>query len=104
MLEGKYADIVVAPRTLDELRCVVSAASHLRIPITERGGGSANYGQSVPLRGGIVLDMTGYEESLSSHLAECGRKQGRLLATPRCHELQPQLANTWPIQESEESR
>lgn len=60
MLEGKQADIVVTPKSLDELKRVVSAAVRYRIPITERGGGSANYGQSVPLRGGILLDMSAY--------------------------------------------
>lgn len=60
MLEGKQADVVVTPKTLDELKRIVSAAVHYRIPITERGGGSANYGQSVPLRGGILLDMSVY--------------------------------------------
>lgn len=60
MLDGKRADIVVSPKTLGELREIVRAAVRHRIPITSRGGGTANYGQSVPLRGGILLDMTGY--------------------------------------------
>ncbi|MCM2457870.1 FAD-binding oxidoreductase [Rhizobium sp. CG4] len=60
MLEGKQADVVVTPKTIEELKRVVSAAVRYRIPITERGGGSANYGQSVPLRGGILLDMSAY--------------------------------------------
>ena len=60
MLEGKQADVVVTPKTIEELKRVVSAAVRYRIPITERGGGSANYGQSVPLRGGILLDMSVY--------------------------------------------
>lgn len=57
-LQGKYADIVVSPATKNELVRVVAAAVRHRIPMTARGGGTANYGQSVPLRGGILLDMT----------------------------------------------
>jgi len=57
-LEGKYADIVVSPATKPELVQVIRAAVKHRIPITARGGGTANYGQSVPLRGGILLDTT----------------------------------------------
>ena len=60
LLDGKSADIVVSPRTKDEIMRVVAAATRLRIPLTPRGAGTANYGQSVPLRGGIVLDMTGF--------------------------------------------
>lgn len=57
-LAGKYADIVVAPRTKAELIAAVATAVKRRIPITVRGGGTANYGQSVPLHGGVLLDMT----------------------------------------------
>ena len=51
-------DLVVVPKDRDEVRSVVAAAARLRIPITIRGGGTGNYGQCVPLEGGIVLDMT----------------------------------------------
>ena len=57
-LEGKYADIVVSPADKGEAAKAVAAAVKYRIPITARGGGTANYGQSVPLRGGVLLDMT----------------------------------------------
>ena len=56
-LKGKVADISVTPKTLDEVKRVVAAAATRRIPITVKGGGTANYGQSVPLHGGILLEM-----------------------------------------------
>jgi len=59
MLKGKTADIVVSPKNREEVLAVARAAVRHRIPITSRGGGTANYGQSVPLAGGISLDMTG---------------------------------------------
>src|SRR6516225_4765761 len=58
-LAGMSADIVVSPRDKAELIEVVRAAVRHRIPMTPRGGGTANYGQSAPLHGGILLDMTG---------------------------------------------
>ena len=58
-LRGKSADLVVSPRSKDELANVLSAAAKHRIPVTARGNGTSQYGQSVPLRGGIMLDLTG---------------------------------------------
>jgi FAD/FMN-containing dehydrogenase len=61
-LANCLADIVVQPRTEDEIASVAAAAARRRIPLTLRGGGTGNYGQSVPLKGGIVLDMTGFDK------------------------------------------
>jgi len=58
-LAGKTADAVVRPRSEDEVRRIVSLCARLRIPITVRGTGTGNYGQAVPLNGGVVLDMSG---------------------------------------------
>jgi FAD/FMN-containing dehydrogenase len=60
MLGDKRADMVVTPKTVDEIRRTIQAAVRHRTPITVRAGGTANYGQSVPLNGGIVLDMMAF--------------------------------------------
>jgi FAD/FMN-containing dehydrogenase len=57
-LEGLTADVVITPRDeADVLRVAALAAQH-RVPITARGMGTGNFGQAVPLAGGVVLDMT----------------------------------------------
>ena len=63
-LAGKVADAVARPRNEDEIRRLVALCAKLRIPITVRGTGTGNYGQSVPLQGGVVLDMSGYNQFL----------------------------------------
>jgi FAD/FMN-containing dehydrogenase len=63
-LAGLSADAVVRPRSEDEIKRLVSLCARLRIPITIRGAGTGNYGQSVPLQGGVVLDMSGYNQFL----------------------------------------
>ncbi|MBU8543668.1 MULTISPECIES: FAD-binding oxidoreductase [Roseomonadaceae] len=60
-LAGKTADLIVAPRDRAELLRVIQQAVRLRIPLVPRGGGTANYGQSVPLAGGILLDLRGLD-------------------------------------------
>jgi FAD/FMN-containing dehydrogenase len=63
-LAGKLADIVVRPRTEDEIRAVVGACARLKVAITLRGSGTGNYGQTTPLAGGVVIDMTAYKALL----------------------------------------
>ena len=63
-LKGRLADIVVSPKTEDEVVAVLRECYELGVPVTPRGAGTGNYGQAVPLRGGVVLDlkdMQGYE-------------------------------------------
>ena len=59
-LSDKRAQTAVRPRTEDEIRRLVSVCARLKIPITLRGSGTGNYGQAVPLHGGVLLDMGGY--------------------------------------------
>jgi len=59
-LAGKVADIIVKPKSFEELKGLVTKCVELDVPMTVRGGGTGNYGQSVPLSGGIVIDMTNY--------------------------------------------
>ncbi len=61
-LEGKIADIVVRPANQAEVIQVAAACAKHKIPITVRGAGTGNYGQCVPLYGGVILDMTRMQE------------------------------------------
>jgi FAD/FMN-containing dehydrogenase len=63
-LAGKVADAVVRPRNEDEVRRLVALCARLRIPLTIRGSGTGNYGQSVPLQGGVLVDMSAYNQFL----------------------------------------
>lgn len=56
-LNGKSADLVVSPRDEADVIRVAAACARNRVPITVRAGGTGNYGQAVPLRGGVLLDI-----------------------------------------------
>jgi FAD/FMN-containing dehydrogenase len=57
-LRGCSAEAVVSPRDEADVVRVAAACFRHRVPITARGCGTGNYGQAVPLHGGVVLDMT----------------------------------------------
>jgi hypothetical protein len=57
-LDDKTADAVVCPRTKAELLHIVATAAKHRIPVLARGAGTCNFGQGIPLEGGIIIDMT----------------------------------------------
>ncbi|GAC1326622.1 MAG: hypothetical protein NVSMB2_25920 [Chloroflexota bacterium] len=75
-LADKTADAVVRPGTLDELRPLVALAVEHRVPITFRGAGTGNYGQSRPLEGGLLVDVRRLNRVISvnesSITVECG--------------------------------
>jgi FAD/FMN-containing dehydrogenase len=52
------ADIVAYPSTAEQLGAVVAAASRHGVPVTPRGKGTGNYGQGIPLNGGLVIDTS----------------------------------------------
>lgn len=58
-LADKSADIIAAPRDEAEVVRIAAACARRRIPLTVRAAGTGNYGQAVPLEGGVLLDITG---------------------------------------------
>jgi FAD/FMN-containing dehydrogenase len=57
-LDGKTADVVVHPLTVTEIQDVLGYCYANDIPVTPRGAGTGNYGQAVPLHGGVLLDLS----------------------------------------------
>lgn len=57
-LADKKGDLVVIPTGEEEILKVAQICVKYQIPLTIRGAGTGNYGQCIPLNGGIILDMT----------------------------------------------
>jgi FAD/FMN-containing dehydrogenase len=57
-LADKRAHIVARPVDEAQVIRIARTCAQKRIPITLRGGGTGNYGQAVPLYGGVVLDLS----------------------------------------------
>ena len=57
-LDGCIGQLVVVPRNEVEVIMIAATVAKLRIPLTLRGGGTGNYGQCVPMEGGIILETT----------------------------------------------
>jgi FAD/FMN-containing dehydrogenases len=49
------AELAVAPGRTEELVRVLELVAEKGVPVTVRGGGTGNYGQAVPLEGGLLL-------------------------------------------------
>jgi FAD/FMN-containing dehydrogenase len=56
-LQSKRGDIVVQPVDVDEVLAIARYAGEHGVPLTVRGAGTGNYGQCIPLQGGIVMDL-----------------------------------------------
>jgi FAD/FMN-containing dehydrogenase len=61
-LDGKIADVVVHPLSVKEIQEVLRYCYAHEIPVTARGAGTGNYGQAVPLDGGVLLDLSRMDE------------------------------------------
>jgi FAD/FMN-containing dehydrogenase len=57
-LADKVGDIVVRPKTEAEVLRVAKACVAAKVPVTVRGAGTGNYGQCIPLAGGVILDLS----------------------------------------------
>ena len=81
-LKDKLAEVVVQPESVGALLETVAYAFKHDIPVTPRGSGTGNYGQGMPMRGGIVLSTRGLKEVLELSpertTAQAGVKLGTL--------------------------
>ena len=51
-------DIVIQPRTTEQVSEIMKIANEEKIPVVPRGAGTGLCGSAVPIKGGIVLDMS----------------------------------------------
>jgi len=58
LLSDKTGDLVVRPASEAEVLRVAAACVKSKIPLTVRGAGTGNYGQCIPLKGGVILDTS----------------------------------------------
>jgi FAD/FMN-containing dehydrogenase len=56
-LDDKTAELALQPINVEEIQHILACCYERNIPVTTRGAGTGNYGQAVPLHGGVVLDL-----------------------------------------------
>lgn len=74
-LDHISGDLIVSPKNEAEVVRVLAACHRLGIPVTPRGTGTGNYGQAMPLSGGVVLSLAEMNEIVSI-------SPGRVVAGP----------------------
>ena len=88
-LDHVTADLVVSPTSEAEVLQVLAACHALGIPVTPRGTGTGNYGQAMPLSGGVVLDLAGFDQVLDiapgRYIAQPGAFMARIDEKTRAH-------------------
>ncbi|MGK7873848.1 MAG: FAD-binding oxidoreductase [Xenococcaceae cyanobacterium] len=57
-LKDKRGNLVVRPTNEAEVLRVAQVCVKHKVPLTVRGAGTGNYGQCIPLEGGVILDTT----------------------------------------------
>ncbi|GAE33129.1 FAD-binding oxidoreductase [Halalkalibacter akibai] len=88
-LAGKQAEYVIVPETEKILKDTLQLAVEEKIPVTLRGAGTGNYGQAVPMTGGLVVDL-----SKLNKVIEIGDGFVKVQAGMRIRELEKQISNT----------
>jgi len=104
LLQGRVAQLGVKAATVEAVQRVAAACARHGVPLTLRGAGTGNYGQCVPLAGGVVLDLSGLgrlrtlDPGTGIFTAEAGiglaDLDQQLRARGRALRLQPSTART----------
>ena len=101
-LEGARAQLVSRPTSVAAVEQLAAACARHGVPLTVRGSGTGNYGQCVPLDGGVVMLTTGLQRirsldpSTGVVMVEPGCLMSQLDQELRCHGRQLRLLpSTW---------
>jgi FAD/FMN-containing dehydrogenase len=88
-LDHVTGDLVVSPATEAEVCRAIAAAFDADVPVTPRGSGTGNYGQAMPLAGGMVLSLGGLNAIThigpGTVVAGAGTLLGKIDAATRAH-------------------
>lgn len=79
-LEHVTADVVATPKSEAEVIRILAACYRHDVPVTMRGAGTGNYGQAMPLGGGLVLDLIEMNEIKAIHTGSVITGPGAILA------------------------
>ena len=79
-LDGVTGDLVVSPKDEEEVIRVLKVAYAHGVPVTARGTGTGNYGQAMPLSGGIVLSMANMNRVKEIHVGRVICESGIVMA------------------------
>ena len=63
-LQDKRGDIVIRPATEVQVIEIAQTCVKYQVPLTVRGAGTGNYGQCIPLEGGVILDTSKMQQIL----------------------------------------
>jgi FAD/FMN-containing dehydrogenase len=66
-LKNKRGQLIVRPTSQSEVIILAAVCAQHKVPLTVRGGGTGNYGQCVPLQGGVILDASGLNKIKAIH-------------------------------------
>jgi FAD/FMN-containing dehydrogenase len=97
-LDAVTGDIVVSPANEAEVVAILKLAYAHGCPVTPRGAGTGNYGQAMPLSGGLILDLSRMAAVASIApgvvVAEAGALVHYICAATRAHSRQE--LRMWP--------
>jgi FAD/FMN-containing dehydrogenase len=79
-LDAVTADLIVSPTSEADVIETLRACFALGIPVTPRGTGTGNYGQAMPLSGGVVLDLSAMNKVKSVGWGRVVTEPGAILA------------------------
>jgi hypothetical protein len=93
-MDHLIGDFVVSPRSEAEVIEVLKTCYAHDVPVTTRGAGTGNYGQAMPLAGGVIMHMKNMTKVKEIHpgrvIVEPGKVVKDLDAETRAHSGQEQ--------------